>query len=265
MGIVPVGTAQGAGVSPQNRAHDPAVRSLQDVRAVHLLGCPVISAEDADFGLLLAPGGGFAHLPLHAEQIEPSEAPAEAHLSLRQLHAELVLEGAQYRETLFQVQDGSRRGAPGRAAAVQVTALPNAARDYARTRRGIVQAQGRFKGLGDGVWVLGDAELIILRDQRRQPEIVVPEIKGIVVGAARIQIVVIEKIHGRFWSFARGHEGEATRVIRKVFVARVLLQERFVHGDVVSSVPVVFVRPANRLSGYKEQEGGALSLQKPSL
>lgn len=200
MGIVPVGTAQGTSVSPQDRAHDPPVRSLQDVRAVHLLGSSVISAEDADFGLLLASRSGFAHLPLHAEQIEPREAPPEAHLSLR-LDAELVLEGAQYRETLLQVQDGGRRGAPGRAAAVHVPALSNAARDYARTRRGIVQAQGRFQGLGDGVGVLGHAELIILRNQRRQPEIVVPEIKSIVIWAARVQIVVIQKIHGHFWSF----------------------------------------------------------------
>lgn len=203
MSIVPVGTAKGTGVSPQNRAHNPAVRSLQDVRAVHLLRRTVISAEDADFGLLLAPGSGFAHLPLHAEQIEPREAPTKAHLSLR---LELVLEGAQYRETLLQVQDGGRRGAPGRAAAVHVPALSNAARDYARTRRGIVQAQGRFQGLGDGVGVLGHAELIILRNQRRQPEIVVPEIKSIVIWAARIQIVVIEKIHGHFWSFACGQK-----------------------------------------------------------
>lgn len=202
MGIVPVGTAKGAGISPQNRAHNPAVRSLQDVGAVHLLGRSVISAEDADFGLLFAPGSGFAHLPLHTEQIEPREASTKAHLPLRQLDAELVLEGAQYWETLFQVQDGGRRGAPGRAAAVQVPALSNAARDYARTRRGIVQAQGRFQGLGDGVGILGHAELIILRNQRRQPEIVVPEIKSIVIWAARIQIVVIEKIHGHFWSFA---------------------------------------------------------------
>lgn len=205
MGIVPVGTAKRAGVSPQNRAHNPAVRSLQDVRAVHLLRRSVISAEDADFGLLLAPGSGFAHLPLHAEQIEPRE-PSEAHLSLRQLDAELVLERAQYRETLFQVKDGGWRGAPGRAAAVQVPALSNAACDYARTRRGIVQAQGRFQGLGDGVWVLGHAEFIIFRNQRRQPEIVVPEIKSIVIWAARIQIVVIEKIHGHFWSFACDHK-----------------------------------------------------------
>lgn len=207
MGIVPVGTAEGTSISPQNRAHNPAVRSLQDVRAVHLLRRTVISAEDADFGLLFAPGRGFAHLPLHAEQIEPREAPPKAHLSLR-LDAELVLEGAQNRETLLQVQDGGRRRAPGRAAAVHVPALPNAARDYARTRRGIVQAQGRFQGLGDGVGVLGHAELIILRDQRRQPEIVVPEIKSIVIWAARIQIVVIEKIHGHFWSYACGQKAK---------------------------------------------------------
>lgn len=202
MGIVPIGTAKGAGISPQNRAHDPAVRGLQDVGAVHLLWRSVISAEDADFGLLFAPGSGFAHLPLHAEQVEPREAATKTHLPLGQLDAELVLEGAQYREALFQVQDGGRRGAPGRAAAVQVPAVSNAARDYARTRRRIVQAQGRFQGLGDGVGVLGHAELIILRDQRRQPEIVVPEIKSIVIWAARVQIVVIEKIHGHFCSFA---------------------------------------------------------------
>lgn len=202
MGIVPVGTAQGTGISPQNRAHNPSVRGLQDVGAVHLLGRSVISAEDADFGLLLAPGSGFAHLPLHAEQIKPGEAPTEAHFALGQLDAELVLEGAQYREALFQVQDGGRRGAPGRAAAVQVPAFPNAARDYARTRRGIIQAQGRLQWLGDGVGILRHAELIILRNQSRQPQIVIPEIESIVIGAARIQIVVIEKIHGHFWSSA---------------------------------------------------------------
>lgn len=204
MGIVPVGTAQGAGISPQNRAHHPAVRGLQDVGAVHLLRRSVIPAEDADFGLLLAPGRGFAaHLPLHAEQIKPREAPTETchHLPLRrQLDAaELALEGAQYRETLLQVQDGGRRGAPGRAAAVQVPAVSNhAARDYARTRRGIVQAQGRLQGLGDRVGVLGHAQLVVLRDQRRQPQIVVPEIESVVIWAARVQIVVVEKIHGHF-------------------------------------------------------------------
>lgn len=129
MSIVPVGTAKGAGISPQNRAHNPAVRSLQDVGAVHLFGRSVISTEDADFGLLFASGSGFAHLLLHAEQIEPSEAPTKAHLPLRQLDAELVLEGAQYREALFQVQDGSWWGAPGRAATIQVPAFSNGARD----------------------------------------------------------------------------------------------------------------------------------------
>lgn len=33
------------------------------------------------------------------------------------------------------------------------------------------------------------------------------------------------------------------------------------YSDVVSSVPVMFERRANRLSGYKDQEGGALCLQ----
>lgn len=207
MSIVAVGTAEGTSVSPQNRAHDPAVRSLQDVRAVHLLRRTVISAKDADFGLLFAPGRGFAHLPLHAEQIEPREVPPKAHLSLG-LDAQVVLEGAQNGETLFQVQDRGGRRAPWRATTVQVPALPNAARDYARTGRGIVQAQGRFQGLGDGVGILGHAELIILRDQRRQPEIVVPEIKSIVIWTARIQIVVIEKIHGYFWSFACGQKAK---------------------------------------------------------
>lgn len=56
-------------------------------------------------------------------------------------------------------------------------------------------------------------------------------------------------------------KGETTSVIRKVFVARVRLQDWFMHVDVVSGVPVMFERPANRLSGYKDQEGGALSLQ----
>lgn len=164
MRIVPVGAAQGTRVRPQNRAHDPPVGRLQHVRAVHLLRRAVISAEDAYFGLLLAPGGGFAHLALHAEQIEPGEAPAEAHrLPLRQVDAQLVLERAQDREALLQVQDGGRRrGASGRAAAVQVPAVPDAARDYARTRRGVVQAQGRLQRLGDGVGVLGDAELVVV-------------------------------------------------------------------------------------------------------
>lgn len=56
-------------------------------------------------------------------------------------------------------------------------------------------------------------------------------------------------------------KGETTSVIRKVCVARVRLQDWFMHVDVVSGVPVMFERPANRLSGYKDQEGGALSLQ----
>lgn len=198
MGIVPVGTAKGTCIRSENRAYNPAVWGLQDVRAIHLFGSSVISAEDADFGLLLAPGSRLAYLSLHAEQIEPREAPTETHLSLR-LDVELVLERAKDRETLLQVQDGGRRWAPGRAAAVHVSALPNAARDYAWTRRGIVQTQSRLQGLGDGVGVLRHAELVILRDQCRQPEIVVPEIKSIVIWAARVQIVVIEKIHGHFW------------------------------------------------------------------
>lgn len=33
------------------------------------------------------------------------------------------------------------------------------------------------------------------------------------------------------------------------------------HSGVVSNVPVMFERPANKLSGFKEQEGGALSPQ----
>lgn len=37
------------------------------------------------------------------------------------------------------------------------------------------------------------------------------------------------------------------------------------YSDVVSSVPVMFERPANRLSGYKYQEGGALSLETKFL
>lgn len=144
MGIVPVGAAKGTRISSKNWAHNPAVRGLQDVRAVHLFGRSVISAEDADFGLLLASGSRFAYLPFHAEQIEAREAPTKAHLSLG-LDVELVLERAEDRETLLQVQDGGRRWAPGRAAAVHVPTLPNAARDYARTRRGIVQTQSRLQ------------------------------------------------------------------------------------------------------------------------
>jgi len=201
VGIVPVGTAEGTGISPQDRTHDPPVRSLQDVGTVHLLRRAVISAEDADFWLLFVPGSWLAHLPLHAKQIEPREATAAAaealHLPLGQrTDAELVLERAQDREALLQVEDGGGRGAPGRTAAVQRSALAAATRDYARTLRGIVQAQGRLQGLGDGVGVLGHAELVVFRDQRRQTQIVVPEIESVVIWAARVQIVMIEKIHG---------------------------------------------------------------------
>lgn len=168
------------------------------MRAEHLLRRSVIPAEHADFGLLFAPGCRFAHLPLHTKEIEPRKASTEAHLPLRQLAWERAEDG----EALLQVQDGGWRGAPGRAAAVQVPALSGAARDYARARRGIVQTQRRFQGLGDRVRILGHVELIILRNQCRESKIVVPEIESIIVGVARIQIVVIEKIHGHLWLLA---------------------------------------------------------------
>lgn len=252
MGIVPVGTAKGTCISSEDRAHNPSVRGLQDVRAVHLFRSPVISAEDADFGLLFVPGRGFAHLPLHPEQVEPGEAPTKAHLSLG-LHVELVLERAEDGETLLQVQDGGRGGAPGRAAAVHGTALPNAARDYARTGRGIIQTQSRLQRLGDGVGVLRHAEFVILRHQRRQPQIVVPEIKSIVIRAARVQIGVIKEIHGGGW-----RKGETTTVIRKSFVARVGVQDLCMQGGEGLQWSSDVCASSVWLSGFKEQEGGAL-------
>lgn len=51
---------------------------------------------------------------------------------------------------------------------------------------------------------------------------------------------------------------ETASVIRWVRVARVHLQEYFIHSEVISNVPVLFERPANWLSGYMDQEGGAL-------
>lgn len=172
------------------------------MRAVHLLRRAVIPTEDADLGLLLIARGRFPHLPLHAEEIKSREAPSDAHLPLlgggqqpsRSLV--LVLEGAQDGEALFQVQDGDG-GGRGAAAGVQVsTAVAFAAgRDYARARGAVVQAQSGFQGLRDGVGTLGDAVLVVLGDQRGEAEIVIPKIEGVIVGGARAQVVVVQKIH----------------------------------------------------------------------
>lgn len=185
MGIVSVGTAQGAGVRPQDRAHHPAVGHLQDVRAKYFLRGAVISTEDADFGLLLAPGSRFAHFPLHAKQVETRKAPSKTHIPLRELDAELVMEGPQDGEGLFQIQEGGRRGASGRAAALEVPSLSSAT-DDARTRRRVIQTQGGFQRLSDGVGIWMQTQLIALRNQSRQSKIVIPEIKSVVIRAARI-------------------------------------------------------------------------------
>ncbi len=200
MRVVPVGTAQGARVRPQDRAHHPPVRGFQDVRAVHLLRRAVIPTEDADLGLLLIARHRFPHLPLHAEQIKSCKAPSDAHLPLmgggQQPSRALVLEGAQAGEALLQIQDGDG-GGRGAAAGVQVSSAVAVAagRDNARARGDVVQAQSSFQGLRDGVGILGDAVLVVLCDQRGEAEIVIPKIEGVIVGGACAQVVVVQKIH----------------------------------------------------------------------
>lgn len=197
MRVVPVGTAQGACVRPQDRAHDPPVRGFQHVRAVHLLRSAVIPTEDADLGLLLIARGRFPHLPLHSEQVKSCKPPSYANLPLlgggQQRALVLVLEGAQDGEALLQVQDGDG-GGRGAAAGIQVSSAVAFAH-YARARRAVVQAQGGFQRLRDGVGILRDAVLAVLGHQRGQAEIVIPEIKGVIVGGARAQVVVVQKIH----------------------------------------------------------------------
>lgn len=66
--IVAVGTAEGAGVCPEDGAQDSAVRCLQDVGAVNLLRCAVIPTEDAHLRLRLGPLSLFAP-SVHGEQV----------------------------------------------------------------------------------------------------------------------------------------------------------------------------------------------------
>lgn len=197
MCVIPVGAAQGACVRPQDGAHHPPVRGFQNVGAVNLLGRAVIPTEDADLGLLLIPRSRFSHLPLHTEQIKSREAPSDAHLPLRRGGHKptralvLVLEGTQDGETLFQVQDGNGGGRRAAARVQLSSALAfTSGRDCARARRGVVQTQGSFQRLRDGVGILRDA-VLVLRDQSGQPEIVIPKIKGVVIRVARTQVVVI--------------------------------------------------------------------------
>lgn len=158
--------------------------------AVHLLGRSIIPTEDADLGFLLIPRRLLAHLSLHAEKVETGEAPSKTGFSVLLWHAgTLVLERAKNGEALFQVEDGGRRRTRGRAAAFQVSTFA-AAPDNARARRRIVQAQSRFQRLRDGIGTLGRA-VLVLRDQRRETQIVVPEIECVVVRGASVQIVVI--------------------------------------------------------------------------
>lgn len=188
--VVAVGAAQRAGVRAQDGAQHPAVRRLQDVGAVNLLRRAVIPTEDAHLRLRLAPLGQFAP-PVRGEQVEAGEAaPVRGRVSAsRRRVAGQVLVGPQQRDALPQVVDGDRRGARGRAAAVQVcVAVP----DYAGAhRRVVLQAQRRFQGLRDGVGSAGRAVDLVFGDQCRQPEVVVPKIESVVVGRARVQVAAV--------------------------------------------------------------------------
>lgn len=96
------------------------------------------------------------------------------------------------REALLEIIDGDRRGARGRAAAVQVSVAVPAVRDYAGAYRGVVlQAQGRFKGLGYRVGAAGRAVDFIFGDKCGQAEVVVPKIKGVIIGRARVQVTAV--------------------------------------------------------------------------
>lgn len=74
---------------------------------------------------------------------------------------------------------------------IAVPALPN----YAGANRRIIQAQGRFKRLGDRVGTTGRAVDLAFGDKCRQAEVVVPEIKGVIIRRPRLQVAAVQKIH----------------------------------------------------------------------
>lgn len=71
--VVAVGTAQRAGVCPEDGAQHSAVRGLQDVGAVNLLWCAVIPTEDAHLRFGLRPLSLFAP-SVHGEQVQAGES-----------------------------------------------------------------------------------------------------------------------------------------------------------------------------------------------
>ena len=189
--IVSVGTAEGAGVCPEDGAQDPPVRCLQDVGAVNFLRRAVIPTEDAHLRLGFSSLSLFAP-PVHGEQVEPGEAsPVGLWISVRQLRiTRKLLVRPEERDALLQVVDGDRRGARSRAAALQVSVAVPAVPNYAGANRGVIlQAQGRFQGLGDRVGAAGRA--LVLGDKCRQAEVVVPKIKGVIIRRTRFQVAAL--------------------------------------------------------------------------
>lgn len=182
--IVTVGTAEGAGVRPEDGAKHSSVHCLQDMGAVNFLWCAVIPTEDAHFGLRFAPLSLFAS-SVHGEQVEAREASlVRGGISVPQLRiTSEVFVWPEKRDALFEIIDRDWRGARGRAVAVQgsvvgVPAVPN----YAGANRGIVlQSQSRFKRLGYRVRAEGRTVDLIFGDKCRQPEVVVPKIKGVII------------------------------------------------------------------------------------
>lgn len=95
------------------------------------------------------------------------------------------------RDALLEIIDGDRRGARGRAAAVQVSVAVPALPNYAGANRRIVQAQGRLKRLGYRVGATGRAVDLIFGDKCREAEVVVPKIKGVIIRRPRVQVAAV--------------------------------------------------------------------------
>lgn len=202
MCVVAVGAAQRARVCAQDWAHHAAIGRLQHMRAVHLFRRAVIPTEHADLGLLLgARCRRLAHFPIPAEQLESRETSSSSSTTKSRValmpynSGAMATERAERREALLELKQwrgrracgwtaaAARRGrgaARGRAAAVvQVRG--------ARARSRVVEAQCGFQRLRYGVGARSAAgtALAALRHQRGQAQIVVPEVKCVVVGRAR--------------------------------------------------------------------------------